>query len=201
MATQLTFAEAFSGWDSEIKPLVIAQFGADDTCALSESWNDYTDGLCKDGQLSDLQYHYCPAWDDSIPDCDAEFLLEAMGVQFAMLSIPSRPDGLMDDMPAGATHWRVMIKRGTKTMNDVFYSMGSAHTGVPSDTDVFHSLLSDTSDVDGSDFEEWAENLGMDTDSRRAEKMFKACQDTLLNLRLLFTDAELSDLREAFEDY
>ena len=32
----------------------------DDTCMLSEWFNDWSDMLCKDGQLHDIQYHeYC----------------------------------------------------------------------------------------------------------------------------------------------
>lgn len=203
MATQLTFAQAFAGWDSEIKPAVIAQYGADDTVALSESWNDYTDGLCKDGQLSDLQYHHCPAWDDEIPDEDGAFLLAAMGVTFASLRIPARSGSHPDanaEWDASASHWRILVKRG-RVEFEVEYSMGAAHTGVPDDESVFNSLLMDTSDIEGETFESWAENLGYDTDSRRAERAFQACQKELLNLKSMFTTAELDDLRETFADF
>lgn len=199
MATQLTFADAFNSWDSEIKPAVIAHFGRDDVDALSQSWNDHTDALCKDGQLSDLQYHYCPSWDDTIPDDDGEFTLDAMGVTFASVNTGERTDGLMSDMPAGSTHWRVLIKRGTKEI-ETRYSMGPAHTGEPDGADVFGSLLMDTSDVEGETFENWADNLGFDTDSRKAERIFEACQKTLLNLKTMFNKSELDDLREMFAD-
>jgi len=202
MTNRLTIAEAFAAWKSDIMPGVIDQYGADDVPALSESWNDYTDGLCKDGQLSDLQYHHCPAWDDEMPDDDGDgaYILEQMGVTFAALRINERPDGNMSDMPAGSTHWRILIKRSGKDMT-VFYSMGPAHSGTPDDCDVFNSLLMDTSDIEGEAFEDWAENLGFDPDSRKAERCFKACQETLLNLRTLFTNRELDDLRELFADY
>lgn len=196
----ISIKQAFETWKSEIKPAVIAQYGADDEPALSEAWNDYTDGLCKDGELTDLQYHYCPAWDDDIPDDDKEFLLEKMGVSFASLRINERPDGLMPDMPAGSSHWRILIRRDGKDMT-IYYSMGAAHTGTPDDLDVFNSLLMDTADIDGANFEDWAENLGFDPDSRKAERTFKACQETLLNLRTLFNESELSDMRELFADY
>lgn len=197
MATQLTFADAFNSWDSEVKPAVIAQFGRDDYPALSESWNGYTDSLCKDGQLSDLQYHHCPAWDDEIPDDDAEFLLAAMGFTFDVSSILERPDGLMSD---SASHWKVLIKRGAHLMT-AYYSMGSAHTGEPDTTDVMGCLMSDISGMDYADtFEEWASNLGYDEDSRAAERIYNACKAVRAELEPMFSGSELDELQEVFSD-
>lgn len=196
----MTYQNAFDAWNAEIKPAGVEQYGADDRPALSESWNDYTDSLCEDGEFTNLQYHYCPAWDDEMPDDDGAFILEQMGVSFSSLYISERPDGNMTDMPAGSTHWQILLKRGGKEMT-VYYSMGPAHTGTPNYIDVFNSLLTDTSNIEGADFEEWAENLGWDSDSRKAERAFKACQETLLNLRQLFGESELEDLREIFADY
>lgn len=196
----ITYSEAFERWNADIKPAVIQHYGTDDWVALSESWNDYSDSLCKEGEFTQLQYHHCPAWDGEMPDEDGEFILEAMGVTFSNLRIPERPDGLMQDMPSGATHYRVLIKRGSLDMS-IYYSMGPAHKSPPSASDVMNSLLIDTSDVEGIDFEEWAENIGFDPDSRKAERAFKQCQETLLQLRQLFSESELEDLREVFADY
>lgn len=76
----LTFSEAFDQWEQDIKPLVIERYGKDDEPALSESWNDYTDMLCKDGQFTGLHYKYCPAWDDKMPNDDVEFILEKLNI-------------------------------------------------------------------------------------------------------------------------
>lgn len=47
-------------FDDEIAPLVIEQYGADDETAMSETFNDWTDSLCEDGELHELQYNeYC----------------------------------------------------------------------------------------------------------------------------------------------
>ena len=47
-------------FDELISESVIVQYGADDTPAMSESFNNWTDSLCKDGELHGLQYHhYC----------------------------------------------------------------------------------------------------------------------------------------------
>lgn len=201
MTIRMTYEQAFDGWKADIMPEVIKQYGSDDYPALSESWNDYTDGLCKDGKFNDLQYHYCPAWDDEMPDDDRAFILDAMGVKFSAVHVISRPDGLMDDMPAGSTHWRVMIQRSGAELV-THYSMGPAHTDAPELPGVLWSLLMDTDGLEYSDtFEEWASNLGYDEDSRKAEKIYKACQETQSRLALLFESSELSDLRELFEDF
>jgi hypothetical protein len=194
-----TISELFADWNENIKPAVTAQYGANDTPALSESWNDFTDAECKDGNITDLAYHFCPAWDDKMPDSDTDFILDAMGVSFDCSSILERPDGV-GDWGADATHWRINIKRGAEVMT-VHYSMGSAHTGEPQDADVFNSLLMDTSDIEGETFEDWAENLGYDTDSRKAEKAFNACKEEFESLQRLFSKSELVDLREIFADY
>ena len=47
-------------FDSEIAPMVIEQYGADDLPALREAFNDWTDSLCKDNLLHAEQYAcYC----------------------------------------------------------------------------------------------------------------------------------------------
>jgi hypothetical protein len=66
--------------------------------------------------------------------------------------------------------------------------------------DVLHSLLMDTSDLDGS-FESWAGGVGYDTDSRKAEALYHACLKLERELRALFSVAELERLREVFQDY
>lgn len=193
-----TIAQLFAGFNENIKPLVIEQYGADDIPAMSEAWNNFTDSECKDGNITDLIYHYCPALDDEMPDDDYQFILDAMGVTFARSRIDARPDGL-GNWGASASHWRIEVMRGDEIMR-VNYSMGAAHTSLPQDTDVFNSLLMDSSDVEDS-FEDWAENLGYDTDSRKAEKTFIACKATLVDLQRLFTKSELNDLREIFSDF
>lgn len=196
----ITLKEAFAAWELDIKPDVIRQYGSNDYAVIAESWNDYTDTLCKDGEMTELQCQYCPAWDKEMPEDELSYILESMGVSFEKLWIRERPDGLMSDLPC-SNHWRILIKRGKNEMT-VFYSMGSAHTGMPNDADVFHSILADTDEIHyGYTFEEWADILGFDTDSRQAERMFNACQDELLRLKTLFSDSELDDLRELFREY
>ncbi len=47
-------------FDNDIAPLVIEQYGKDDIPAMSEAFNNWTDSLCKGGDLHDVQYNnYC----------------------------------------------------------------------------------------------------------------------------------------------
>lgn len=198
---KMSIFEAFRNWESNIKPLVVELFGEDDEPALSESWNDYTDSLCKDGDLNDLQYQYCPAWDDSMPDNDREHILESMAVTVKVTSIESRPDGLMSD--PDSNHWGVSIKRVSNVV-EIFYSTGKA-LSEPDLEDIIGSLLIETCDIDSYvSFEDWAVCLGYDPDSRHArhaERVYDVCKELSKKLDTLFKESELSDLRELYEDF
>lgn len=192
--------DAFAQWEDGIKPMVIEQYREDDIPALSESWNDYTDSLCKDGDLTDLQYQHCPAYDDSMPDEDEEpaWLLVAMGVTMRPIRNAQRNDGLMADMPPGSTHYRCTFKRG-KNEFGILYSQGPAHKSSPDIDDVFRLILLDTTETDGT-FKDWADAMGYDEDSRKAERIFGECCKTAKHLAAMFSASELEDLRTAFED-
>lgn len=47
-------------FDEEILPYVIEQYSEDDEIAINESFNDWTDSLCKEGELHPEQCNaYC----------------------------------------------------------------------------------------------------------------------------------------------
>jgi hypothetical protein len=79
---------------------------------------------------------------------------------------------------------------------------GTANRRVPDPpaADVVHALLLDAGGSDAP-FEEWAENLGLDTDSRRAEAQWKACREVAAALRHAFSPEELKLLADAFSAY
>lgn len=72
---------------------------------------------------------------------------------------------------------------------------------VPQDCDVLYSLVSDSDVLDCSTFEEWANNLGYDSDSRKAERTYRACLEIALKLRKGLGEAVLAELREACQEY
>lgn len=189
--------DAFNNWNEEIKPMVIEQYGEDDDPALSESWNNYTDSLCKDGELSNLQYHHCPAFDDVMPGDDIEYLLESMGVGFDATQMDSRDNA--GDWSEDATHWNVEIYRGNYSFT-IQYSMGSAHTGEPELKDIMYGLLMDIQGT-GEDFEDWCANYGYDEDSRKALRIYEACKETSGFMSSMFAPDELEGLHALFQDY
>lgn len=47
-------------FDEEILPLMLETYSEDDSIAISEAFNDWTDSLCKDGEIHPAQYDsYC----------------------------------------------------------------------------------------------------------------------------------------------
>jgi len=68
----------------------------------------------------------------------------------------------------------------------------------PTLTDVLYSLVSDSDVLNYSSFEDWAENFGYDTDSRKAEDIYKACLDIALKLRAII---DIDAAQTAFQDY
>ncbi len=69
----MTFAQACEVFTNEILPMVQEQFeqdGTPDMPARREAWNNWTDSLCKDEQISDWQYDnwdHPPCNDDNAP--------------------------------------------------------------------------------------------------------------------------------------
>lgn len=52
--------ELSNRFDQEVLPAVIEQYGGDDQPAINEAFNNWTDSLCKEGFIHDLQYdQYC----------------------------------------------------------------------------------------------------------------------------------------------
>lgn len=71
----------------------------------------------------------------------------------------------------------------------------------PSVHDVLSSLCLDASVIDSGTFEEWAADMGYDTDSRSAEQTYRACLEIGLKMRAGLGDAQLRALRKIYHDY
>lgn len=57
----MTQQEARDLFEQEVAPLVRQKYGWDDTIALAEEWNNWTDALCTDGEITSDQYN---DWDN-----------------------------------------------------------------------------------------------------------------------------------------
>jgi hypothetical protein len=72
---------------------------------------------------------------------------------------------------------------------------------LPALEDVLSSISMDASALDEASFEDWADSLGYDRDSRRAEGIYKACMEIATRLRAAVGEAGLEALRTACQDY
>lgn len=71
----------------------------------------------------------------------------------------------------------------------------------PDSLDVIYSLVSDSGVLTCGSFEEWAADYGYDSDSRKAEAIYRACLDIGLKLQASLGASNIERLREAFQDY
>lgn len=94
-------------------------------------------------------------------------------------SNPSMPDSSNMD------HWKCLLRwklfsngKPIERRMTVYFSMGYGHNGkAPNAADVLDCLSSDAASIENSpDFESWASDFGYETDSRKAERAFKACE-------------------------
>ena len=97
-------------------------------------------------------------------------------------SNPSMPDSENMD------HWKCVLRLANGPMTaksgpskramTVYFSMGYGHNGkAPKVADVLDCLSSDASGFENArSFEDWCSEYGYDTDSRKAEKIFKTVE-------------------------
>lgn len=67
--------------------------------------------------------------------------------------------------------------------------------------DILYSLVSDSDVLETSGFEEWASNLGYNTDSRKAEATYRECVEQALRFKALVGQPNLDKLRDLFQGY
>ncbi len=94
-----------------------------------------------------------------------------------------------DAAPFRGQGWNITLARGEPGVDwaelTVPFWMGSAHGMTkPTAGDVMNCLCSDAASIENATgFEDWASELGMDTDSRRAEAIYEQCDEQAGELR------------------
>lgn len=71
----------------------------------------------------------------------------------------------------------------------------------PDAESVLHSILVDSDVLDYRSFEDWADCYGYDRDSRSAESIYRDCLKIALQVRAVFGESLISELRDAFQNY
>lgn len=72
---------------------------------------------------------------------------------------------------------------------------------LPKLKDVMYCLCSDAQVLNSGGFEDWANEYGYDTDSRKAEDTYRECLDLALKLKAGVGVTLLESLQTAFQDY
>jgi hypothetical protein len=121
----------------------------------------------------------------------AQFIA-AHGVKFSATMTDKNPN--MDDMPSGSAHWKCQIRRGRRSMT-VHFSQGPAVCREPTAADVLDCLASDAAGYENArSFEDWCGEYGYDTDSRKAERTFRAVEAQSTALARLLSPDEFNAL-------
>ena len=71
----------------------------------------------------------------------------------------------------------------------------------PDEIDVLACLAHDADAIDYATFEDWAESIGFDPESLKAEAAYRSCLETALALRCALGDTNLVRLRELASEY
>lgn len=82
---------------------------------------------------------------------------------------------------------------GARESCPIKFWMGEAHTNPPTSADVLGCMLRDISGIDGNSFEEWAEEYGYDSDSKKAESIYNKIAEQKEDIEYL--------LGESYQDF
>lgn len=116
---------------------------------------------------------------------ELEMAVQALGIKAEVKYGTTRP---IPNGMEGMHPYTVRLRFQRRSLTTSFF-MGSALTREPTAADVLSSLLLDATSVENAgSFEEWARDLGYDPDSRKAEKIYRACERTVPKLRRFLGD-------------
>ena len=120
--------------------------------------------------------------------------LKKHGITMTAARTNSNPNFYAKDMwIQSSTHWFCLFSMGDSSFQ-TFFSQGSGHRGkAPLAKDVMNCLISDSSSVQGRSFEDWASDMGYDTDSRKAERTYDIIVRQSKNLKLFLGKETLSE--------
>ena len=115
-------------------------------------------------------------------------LINKLGIKMAacvMVAENPNMEGWKD-----ANHYKcTLTRRNPRRQMTVFFSMGYAHRKEPEAAEVLDCLASNSSSIESCrGFEDWARDLGYDIDNRKAERIFKACEQQAEKLQQFMGD-------------
>ncbi len=130
-------------------------------------------------------------------------LLQSYGVQFSARysGEVTKADWGIDGKGQRVDAWRVLFGVGPRWF-EYFTGLGCRKDGapvVPSSASVLYSLLADA-EAENMTFEEWCAEFGYNSDSIKANNIYKTCLEIAEALKG-FSNAQMAELREALQDY
>lgn len=133
-------------------------------------------------------------------DKQAEDFLERFNIRFkATLSDTKAPPWVEDVRGRYGHHYRVTLSKQTpkcQTSFDFWDSVANYENGTET-VSAYSVLACISGDVNCPDnFQEFCDEYGYDSDSRKAEKQFKLCDQAAKKLRRFFTKDEIEALQE-----
>ena len=99
------------------------------------------------------------------------------------LLAPGKTTADLDDWQKRANPYRCVLRYKGRQLT-VYFFMGPARAEEPKQADVLSCMISDAYALE-EDFEGWAQNLGYDTDSRKAERIYNESRKSGEKLRRL----------------
>lgn len=100
----------------------------------------------------------------------------------------------MPDARYPMNHYRVTLTRRNEDKKrrqmTLYFSMGTGIKGEPTADDVLDCLASDSAGIENArDFDDWCADYGYDSDSRSAERTYKACERQAKRLEKFLGDS------------
>ncbi|MCK9460691.1 MAG: hypothetical protein M0R80_13715 [Proteobacteria bacterium] len=87
-----------------------------------------------------------------------------------------------------ANHYKVVLKMDNRQLT-TYFSQGYGISGEPTAESVLNCLASDTSGFENArNFEDWANEYGYDTDSRKAERIYRVIERQTKQLKRFLGD-------------
>lgn len=156
----------------------------------------------KDRGVGDIEINRHPEWIGQAKKLQ-KFSIEDFSFSLEVVSVSSRPDE--DEWAKDSIHFLCTLhatEEKTKPSRVFYYSMGSAHTyRWPRIFNVLQCVVMDAT-TGLLNFEEFCGDLGYDTDFKKAEKIWRACQETTVWFSRVGLDGDrLRDLEEFLREY
>ena len=115
-----------------------------------------------------------------------EQFIEKQQLVMSVRAVRRNPHMSGDQLPRNFECTIEFEGRGYHEPLTVYFSQGSAHKKSPTLAEVLDCLASDASGVDNArSFEDWANDYGYDTDSRKAERTYHICEKQAQDLKAL----------------